>query len=441
MNFGVHLLEIISLRHMDYDSWLVIIISLAFSAFFSGMEIAFVSANKLIIELENKQGDFTARILSSFIRRPKKFIGAMLIGNNIALVFYGIKAGELVANLVFGVSDWDEYHIPYIALLSQTLITTVVILFTAEFLPKSIFRLNPNRWLSIFAMPLALLFYILYIPSWIITNISMVFIKYVLRAETENEEVVFGTVDLDHFLREASENMQDNEDTEHEIQILQNALDLRETKARDCMIPRNEIEALELNESIDTLKERFIETGYSKIVIYRDSIDNIIGYCHSYDLFKTPDDIKNILLPTFIVAEPAPANRVLEDFIAKKRNLAVVVDEFGGTSGIITIEDIVEELFGEIEDEHDKEEMIEKQIAPDFFQFSARLEIDYINERYRLGLPESDEYDTLGGLIIHHAEDIPDPGTQISVGQFAFKILEVDNARIELVDLHVHDVD
>ena len=405
------------------------------------MEIAFVSANKLIIELENKQGDFTARILSSFIRRPKKFIGAMLIGNNIALVFYGIKAGELVANLVFGVGDWDEYHLPYIALLSQTLITTVVILFTAEFLPKSIFRLNPNRWLSIFALPLAILFYILYIPSWIITNISKIFIKYVLRAETENEEVVFGTVDLDHFLREASENMQDNEDTEHEIQILQNALDLRETKARDCMIPRNEIEALELNESIDTLKERFIETGYSKIVIYRDSIDNIIGYCHSYDLFKTPDDIKNILLPTFIVAEPAPANRVLEDFIAKKRNLAVVVDEFGGTSGIITIEDIVEELFGEIEDEHDKEEMVEKQIAPDFFQFSARLEIDYINERYRLGLPESDEYDTLGGLIIHHAEDIPDPGTQISVGQFAFKILEVDNARIELVDLHVHHVD
>jgi len=426
---------------MDYDSWLVIITSLAFSAFFSGMEIAFVSANKLIIELENKQGNFTSRILSSFIRRPKKFIGAMLIGNNIALVFYGIKAGELVANLVFGVNDWDEYHLPYIALLSQTLITTVVILFTAEFLPKSIFRLNPNRWLSIFALPLAFLFYILYIPSWIITNISKVFIKYVLRAETENEEVVFGTVDLDHFLREASENMQDNEDTEHEIQILQNALDLRETKARDCMIPRNEIEALELNESIDTLKERFIETGYSKIVIYRDSIDNIIGYCHSYDLFKGPNDIKNILLPTFIVAEPAPANRVLEDFISKKRNLAVVVDEFGGTSGIITIEDIVEELFGEIEDEHDKEEMVEKQIAPDFFQFSARLEIDYINERYSLGLPESDEYDTLGGLIIHHAEDIPDPGTQISVGQFAFKIREVDNARIELVDLHVHHVD
>ncbi len=426
---------------MDYDSWLVILTSLAFSAFFSGMEIAFVSANKLIIELENKQGNFTARILSSFLRRPKKFIGAMLIGNNIALVFYGIKAGELVANMMFGVNDWDEYHLPYVALLSQTLITTVVILFTAEFLPKSIFRLNPNRWLSIFAIPLAILFYILYIPSWIITNISMLFIRYILRAETENEEVVFGTVDLDHFLREASENMQDNEDTEHEIQILQNALDLRETKARDCMIPRNEIEALELNDSIDLLKERFIETGYSKIVIYRDSIDNIIGYCHSYDLFKNPEDIKNILLPTFIVAEPAPANRVLEDFIAKKRNLAVVVDEFGGTSGIITIEDIVEELFGEIEDEHDKEEMTEKQLAPDYFQFSARLEIDYINERYRLGLPESDEYDTLGGLIIHHAEDIPDPGTQMSVANFAFKIVEVNNARIELVDLHVHDVD
>ncbi|MGB1032250.1 MAG: hemolysin family protein, partial [Flavobacteriales bacterium] len=356
---------------MDYDSWLIILVSLGFSAFFSGMEIAFVSANKLVVELENKNGTFTARIISSFLKKPKKFIAAMLIGNNIALVFYGIKAGEMVANLCFGVNDWNEFSQPYIALLTQTVITTVVILFTAEFLPKSIFRLNPNRWLNIFAVPLWLIYELLYIPSILITGLSKLFIKYVLKAETENEEVEFGTTDLDHFLREASENM-GGEDPEHEIQILQNALDLSKTKARDCLVPRNEIEALELNESIDELKRRFIETGFSKIVIYRDSIDNIIGYAHSYDLFKNPEEIKNILLPTFIIAEPAPANNVLEEFIKRKRNLAVVVDEFGGTSGIITIEDIVEELFGEIEDEHDKEEMTEKTLNENHYLFSSR---------------------------------------------------------------------
>ena len=425
---------------MDYDSWLIILVSLGFSAFFSGMEIAFVSVNKLIVELENKNGAFAAKIVSSFLRKPKKFIAAMLIGNNIALVFYGIKAGEMVANLCFGVSDWDEHSQPYVALLAQTVITTVVILFTAEFLPKSIFRLNPNRWLNIFAIPLWLIYELLYIPSILITGLSKIFIKYVLKAETENETVEFGTTDLDHFLREASENIGE-EDPEHEIQILQNALDLSKTKARDCLVPRNEIEALELNESIDELKQRFIETGFSKIVIYRDSIDNIIGYAHSYDLFKNPEEIKNILLPTFIIAEPAPANNVLEEFIKRKRNLAVVVDEFGGTSGIITIEDIVEELFGEIEDEHDKEETTEKTLNEDHYLFSSRLEVDYLNERYGLNLPESEEYETLGGYIIHHAEDIPEQNTQISIDHFAFMIKEVSNSRIELVELRVHQID
>lgn len=425
---------------MDYDSWLIIFLSLTFSAFFSGMEIAFVSANKLIIELENQKGTIASRILSSFIRKPKKFIAAMLVGNNIALVFYGIKSGEVVAELAFGVADWDDYSLPYVALLLQTLITTIIILFTAEFLPKSIFRVNSNKWLNIFAIPLWALYHILLLPALLVTSLSKMFIKYVLRAETENEEVVFGKVDLDHFLREASENMTD-EDPEHEIQILQNALDLSKTKARDCLVPRNEIEAMEIGESIEVLKERFIETGYSKIVIYRDSIDNIIGYAHSYDLFRKPEEIKNILLPTFIVAEPAPANSVLEEFIKRKRNLAVVVDEFGGTSGIITIEDIVEELFGEIEDEHDKEEMWEKELEPGYFEFSARLEIDYLNEKYNFELPKSEEYETLGGLIINHTEDIPEEEAQFNVGHFSFCIKEVNNARIELVQVHVHEID
>ncbi|MEO0405435.1 MAG: hemolysin family protein, partial [Bacteroidota bacterium] len=370
----------------------------------------------------------------------KKFIASMLIGNNIALVFYGIKAGEAASNMLFGVNDWSEYHLPYVALLLQTLLTTIVILLTAEFLPKSIFRLNPNKWLNAFAIPLWLLYQILYLPAVFITALSKVFIKYILKAETENEEVSFGAVDLDHFLREASQNMDDN-DPDHEIQILQNALDLGKTKARDCLIPRNEIEALEINEDISVLKERFIETGYSKIVIYRDTIDNIIGYAHSYDLFRNPEEIKNILLPSFIVAEPAPANSVLEEFIKRKRNLAVVVDEFGGTSGIITIEDIVEELFGEIEDEHDKEDLTEEELEDGYYRFSARHEIDYLNEKYNFNLPVSEEYETLGGLIIHHTEDIPQQNDQFSVDHFAFKITEVNSARIELVEVHVHETE
>jgi putative hemolysin len=420
---------------MDPDSWLIIDITLAFSAFFSGMEIAFVSANRLKIELDNKQGLFSAKILSHFLQHPKLFIASMLVGNNVALVFYGITAGQTASFLLFGVNDWSAAEGPYVALGIQTLITTIVILLTAEFLPKAFFKLDPNKWLNIFALPLLIIYYALWGPSWVITSISKGFIRGVLKGHTHNEKVNFGTTDLDHFLREATENMGPDDEPEHEIQILQNALDFSKTKARDCLIPRNEIVALPLLASIEELRETFIETGLSKIVIYRENIDNIIGYAHSYDLFKRPVHIKNILLPAFIVPEPMAAHEVLEQFIKNRRNLAIVVDEFGGTSGIITIEDIVEELFGEIEDEHDKEELIERDLGNGHFIFSGRLEIDYLNESYGFDLPENEQYETLGGLLIHYMEDIPDEGAHIRIEKFAFRVTKVDSARIDLVEL------
>ena len=420
---------------MDYDSWLIIVISLLLSAFFSGMEIAFVSANKLKVELDVKQGKWSAKILAIFFKHPKQFIATLLVGNNLALVFYGIESGAVIAQLAFGVDDWSVASNPYLVLIVQTLITTVIILVTAEFLPKSIFRINPNTWLSIFALPMLLIFYLLFLPAYFVTMLSKAFLRAFLGAKTDNEAVEYGTVDLDHYLREITNNMEPDQDLEHEIQILQNALDFSQLKARDCQIPRNEIIAMDVEDDIQEVKKKFIETGLSKIVVYRDTIDNIIGYIHVRDIFRRPDHISKALMPAFIVPEPMQANAILEEFIKKKRNLAVVVDEFGGTSGIITIEDIVEEIFGEIEDEHDKEDLVEKVVSDIHWQFSARLEIDYLNDEYDLNLPESEEYGTLGGLIIHHTEDIPQQNDSITIENYVIRVLRVSNTRIELVDL------
>ena len=422
---------------MDSDSWLIIFISIVFSAFFSGMEIAFVSANKLKIELDAKQGSYPAKIIRNFLTRPKLFIATMLVGNNLALVIYGIETGELLSQLLFGTDAWENYTQPYVALTLQTVISTAVILVTAEFLPKSLFRMNPNGWLKGLAFPLTAVFLVLFIPASIINLISKGFLKLFLGADISNEQQNFGTVDLDHYLQEITSRMTPDQDLEHEIQILQNALDFSHLKARDCLIPRNEIIAMSIEDDIESLRRKFIETGLSKMVIYRDNIDNIIGYVHIRDAFKKPENLKKILMPAFIVPEPMAANEVLESFIKKKRNLAVVVDEYGGTSGILTIEDVVEEIFGEIEDEHDKEELIEKQLSETEFQFSARLEIDYLNEEYDLKLPESDDYDTLGGLIIHHLEDIPSQNETVIIGAYQFKMRKVAETRIDLVDLVV----
>src|SRR5690606_3301776 len=376
----------------------IILVAILFSAFFSGIEIAFITANKLQIELDVKKGSYSARIISGFMKNPGRFISSMLVGNNIMLVVYGIMMGRLIMqlfNLEQNVSDVT-------AMIIQTIISTLIILVTGEFLPKALFRLNPNRILLFFAFPLFILYYIiLYLPSVIFTYTSEAFLR-VMRIKIPREEIVFGRVDLDEYVRGLARKDSHTQQVDHELEILQNALHFNKIKARDCMIPRPEIEALEVNDSIEKLRQTFIETGYSKVLIYRNSIDNIIGYVHCNELFRKPESIKTILLPVAIVPETMTAQEVLELFIKQRKGLAVVVDEHGGTSGIITMEDIVEEIFGEIEDEHDHEILIEEEVAKNEYRFSARLGVDYLNHKYNLGIPEIGEYDTLAGFIIHH---------------------------------------
>lgn len=412
---------------------IVILICMLLSAFFSGMEIAFVSSSKLKIELDRKQGNFYAKIISPMTSRQSGFIGTMLVGNNIALVVYGIMMAKALEPLI------TQFTASGIVILAvQTIISTLIILVTAEFLPKTIFRINPNRTLKIFAVPVAIIYFLLYVPVYIMIGISKFFLRFFLKVKTPDEKPVFGRVDLERYLGQAAKDVEKKEEElEHEVRILRNALDFSKVKARECMVPRTEIVAFELKASLEELKQKFIATGLSKILIYRDSIDHIIGYTHSYEMFKKPTSIKSILLPVSIVPETMTADEILEGFIKENRSITVVVDEFGGTSGIITIEDVVEEIFGEIEDEHDSEILTEKQISESEYEFSARLEIDYLNEKYKFNLPESDDYETLAGFIIHLHESIPNAGEVIASDNFVFKIKEVSKNRIELVNLQI----
>jgi CBS domain containing-hemolysin-like protein len=407
------------------------------SAFSSGMEIAFITSNKLKIELDRKQGVFAADIIAHFVRHPKMFIATMLVGNNIALVIYGLYMGEAIVHLF-------EVNTPAFAaalgeygmLITQTLLSTVIVLVFGEFIPKAIFSINPNRWLNLFAIPVLIWYVVLWIFASFITLISDLFLRIFVRTKSSNEVVEFGRIDLDHYLSEATGNIDRTKAIDHEIQIFQNALDFSKVKVRDCFVPRNEIVGIEITQSVEELKRLFIETRLSKILVYRENIDHIIGYVHSFELFKKPEMIQHILRPVEIVPEPMPANEILETFIKNKKSIAVVVDEYGGTAGIVTMEDIVEEIFGEIEDEHDKEETTEKIIDEKNFEFSARLDIDYLNEKYDLGLPENNEqYDTLGGLLLHIYEDIPEEGDIIEHENFTFVASKVSETRIELVKI------
>jgi len=410
---------------------------LILSAFFSGMEIAFVSANKLKIELDGKKGEVLARIISNFLKKPSRFIGAMLVGNNIALVIYGIFMAKLLEPKIESFTSNSAS-----ILIIQTLISTVIILITAEFLPKALFRINPNIVLKYLAIPLWIVYWILIMPVLFIIGISEMIIKVFAPDLRNEEELNFSRVDLEHFVKENNEvNVDDQEEVDHEIQIFQNALDFSNVKARECMIPRTEIIALDVEDSIDELRDKFVSTGLSKILIYRDSIDNIIGYTHSFELFKKPKSIKSILLPLPILAMSMPANEILETFIEQRRSIAVVVDEFGGTAGIITIEDIIEEIFGEIEDEHDKEELVESKISDTEYLFAARLEVDYLNDEYGLNLPDSDNYETIAGLIIDVSESIPLLDEKIELDQFTFTVKKVLENRIDLVHLKIHPVE
>jgi len=414
-----------------------VVITILFSAFFSGMEIAFVTANKLKIEVDKAKDFLPARILSKFVKRPSRFIGALLLGNNIALVIYGIYIARIleqpIRQLLPPVAGADA-----LLLIVQTLVSTLIILLFAEFLPKVLFRINPNSTLSFFAIPIYL-FYILFYPViFFFIGLSELILKYLFKVNITQPDYAFGVVDLDHFLSESTASKPEESDDYQEIQMFQNAMDLGNIKLRECMVPRNEIIALNQNESIDKLNELFIESGHSKVLIYQDSIDNIIGYTHSYDLFRKPSSIREITKPVMIVPETMPASTLLNKFMGERRSVALVVDEFGGTAGMLTIEDIIEEIFGEIDDEYDVEELAEKQIDENTYLFSGRHEIDYLNQKYRLDLPESDDYETLAGFIISYHESIPAENEEIRAGNFLFTIVRASETRIEEVLLKVN---
>ena len=414
---------------MDPDSLLIIFISLLFSAFFSGMEIAFVASNKFHLELMKKRGEFNARILTPFLNDPSRFIATMLVGNNIALVVYGIEMAKSLEPYIRQIIllEWG-------VILTQTVISSAVVLVTAEFIPKVLFSINANRFIRLFAIPAWISYYTLYSIVSLVVASTHTILRRLLRVEQIDEKRVFGRVDLQQYLEEHA-TKRSKEEVDSEIQIFQNALDFSEVKARECMIPRNEIISMEINEDIGTLRDRFVETGLSKIVIYRESVDQIIGFTHSYELFKNPKDIKSILLPIALVAETTPANDILNLFLKERKSIALVVDEFGGVSGLLTVEDVVEEIFGEIEDEHDKVDKVETKLSDREYVFSGRLEIDYLNEKYQLNLPESNEYETLSGLVVSCCEKIPEINEEIEIEGFSFEILEVNKTKIELVQL------
>jgi len=418
---------------MDPENLPIIIISLLFSAFFSGMEIAFVASNKLHLELMKKRGEFNARLISPFLESPSRFIASMLVGNNIALVVYGIEMAKVLEPLI---RLYTEVNI--MVLLCQTIISTSLVLVTAEFIPKVLFGLNADKFIRLFAIPAWLSYYLLYIVVYLVMGISNFILKYLIGVKQIDEKPDFGRIDLQQYLLEHTTNQEEKDQVETEIQIFQNALDFSTVKARECMVPRNEIVAMEINEPIENLRDKFIETGFSKVVIYRENIDKIIGFTHSYELFKKPTDIKSILLPIALIPESMAANDILNLFIKERKSIALVVDEFGGTAGLLTVEDVIEEIFGEIEDEHDIIGLVEVQISENEFIFSGRHEIDFLNEKYHLNLPISDDYETLSGLIVNHCENIPQLHAEIVINTFSFNILEVEQTRIEKVQLLRH---
>lgn len=426
-------------------SIIIIVCSLLLSAFFSGMEIAYVSSNKIHIEIEKKQEGFLAQILTKITAKPSKFIATMLIGNNIALVIYGLFMGDLLVqwfqSFLPSESGFVTYLLTDLNLLTQTIISTLIILFTAEFLPKVFFQIYANSLLKILAFP-AYLFYVLFtfISDFVIW-ISDVVLKKFFKTEGDQVQLAFTKVELGNYISEQMESVEEHEEIDTEIQIFQNALEFSEVKAREVMVPRTEITALELHDSVEDLSKLFTETGYSKILIYKETIDEILGYVHSFDLFKKPKNIGSMIMPIELVPETMLIKDILNVLIKKRKSIAVVVDEYGGTSGIMTVEDIVEELFGEIEDEHDSVDLIEEQKDEDNFVFSARLEVDYINETYKIDLPEGENYETLGGLIVDFTEEIPQQDEIVTIDNFEFKILEVSNTKIDLVALKIKEED
>jgi len=424
---------------------IIIVVSLLLSAFFSGMEIAYVSSNKIHIEIEKKQDDFIAILLTKLTKKPSKFLATMLIGNNIALVIYGFFMGDLLV-------DWFQTLLPSryefinlaltdFSLLSQTIISTLIILLTAEFLPKVFFQIYSNSLLKFFAVPAYFFYWLFSLLSNFVIWITDVVLKQFFKTDGDHVQLAFTKLELGNYISEQMETVEEHDEVDTEIQIFQNALEFSEVKAREIMVPRTEIIAVELHEKIKELNALFTVTGCSKILIFKDTIDDILGYVHSYEMFKKPDQIKHIILPVEFVPETMLIKDILNVLTKKRKSIAVVLDEYGGTSGIITIEDIVEELFGEIEDEHDTIELVEEKLDDLNYNLSARLEVDYINETYKLNLPEDENYETIGGLIVNHTEEIPEQKEEVIIDKFKFTIKEVSNTKIDLVHLEILDND
>lgn len=411
----------------------ILVISVLLSGFFSGVEIAYVSSNKFKIEIESKKGQYGARLLSKLVKKPSRFIAAMLVGNNIALVVYSYFMPNLLNPVIGGIGN------EYILLLVQTVIATIFILIFAEFLPKAIFNAHSNRLLNFFALPSAISYYVFYPVVSFMIALSNGFMRYVLKTKPEEYQPAFDKVDLDNYIKERAESQPTQEEVDHEIQIFRNALQFSDQKAREFMIPRTEIVAIDVADSVAEIRELFVESSLSKILIYKDSIDNIIGYVHSFELFKRPKIIRTILRPVSFIPESMTANEILNLLIKERRSMAVVLDEFGGTSGMVTVEDVVEELFGEIDDEHDTEQLLESRVGEGEYRFSARQEIDYLNEKYDFDFPESDNYTTLGGLVIHHLESIPEKGEKLIIKSLLLTVEAVSNSKIEIVRIKKDD--
>jgi len=419
--------------------FVIIILSLVLSAFFSGMEIAYISSNRIHIEIEKKQVTFLARILTKLTKKPSKFIATMLIGNNIALVVYGFFMGDVLVNwfqsMLPSSYSFIDYLFTDLSLLMQTIISTIIILITAEFLPKVFFQIYSNTLIKILAFP-AYIFYVLFtfISDFVIWISDMILKKF-FGTDGDEVQLAFSKVELGNYISEQMETVEEHDDIDAEIQIFKNALEFSEVKSREVMVPRTEIVGVEIGETVSALNDLFTSTGLSKILVYKENLDDVIGYVHSFELFKKPESIKTIILPVEFVPETMLANDVLNALIKKRKSIAVVLDEYGGTSGLMTVEDIVEEIFGEIEDEHDSVELIEEKTGDNRYKLSARLEVDYLNDTFKLGLPDGENYETLGGFIVDFTEEIPEQDEEVTIDKFQFKILEVSNTKIDLVEL------
>ncbi|MCC5923348.1 MAG: HlyC/CorC family transporter [Crocinitomicaceae bacterium] len=419
---------------MDPSSLLIIIVvAVLFSAFFSGAEIAFVSANRLKIELDNQKGLLSGKILSKLVKKDSLFITTMLIGNNVALVVYGIWTAEFLEKYIRFITEIDG-----LVLLLQTIISTLIILLTAEFIPKALFQINPNGLLQFFSLPLLLIYWLFYPISIFTITISNILLR-VFKINTKGTNYAFSKIDLDEYVRDLNERRESSGDDDllNEMQILQNALQFSDIKARDCMVPRTDIIALDLDTHIKDLTQVFIDTGLSKVLIYKETLDDIIGYVHSFELFRKPETIKQILRPISFIPEAMPAKELLALFARQNGNIAVVLDEFGGTSGVITIEDVVEEIFGDIEDEHDRDVLVEKELEQGVYLFSARQDVDYLNEKYNLSLEENAAYETIGGLVLYHLENIPEEGETIELDNSIITVKKVSDRKIEELELRM----